>query len=325
MLPRQFGLYFSWGRPSEIGAELGSLDNRFPTLYEFRRILWPEFEMLADAARFSQGIDGFIDDVILADFRHFREVVQTETGHDVRVIQREGAKPPCGQLDDRLLSGIDTLIIVSLDHVRSAQQATDAEIILMREFLATTDHTLVVCPHHDVGNVGNLSPERRLAAQEVEYRHHGDPTIPPEQRFSGFARSLLEGLGVPVINRFGLNPARTAAGLPTPIEVDRAVDYSSLLDGVSTFNLHPHLPQLEIAPASAGKLKVLARQPINVTAPPHPFVAAGNHSFNALVQAEPGIFAGRLLVCDATLWSSAFGGLDSLQRFWTNVARVPRS
>ncbi len=52
MAGRQFGLYFAWSRPAEIGAVLGKLDNRFPSLFEFRRILWPEFEKLADPARF---------------------------------------------------------------------------------------------------------------------------------------------------------------------------------------------------------------------------------------------------------------------------------
>ena len=33
--------------------------------------------------------------------------------------------------------------------------------------------------------------------------------------------------------------------------------------------------------------------------------------------------AGKLFVCDATLWSSAFGGLGSLQNLWRNLARLP--
>jgi hypothetical protein len=34
-------------------------------------------------------------------------------------------------------------------------------------------------------------------------------------------------------------------------------------------------------------------------------------------------FAGQLFVCDATLWSSAFGGLGSLQNLWRNLAQLP--
>src|SRR4051812_7847688 len=119
MATRRFGLYFAWSRPQEIGADLAVLDNRYPTLFEFRRILWPEFEDLRDSRRFSQGIDGFLDHVILSDFRHFQSVVREATGNEVALIQREGDTPPTGHLDENLLADIDTLIIVSLDHVRT--------------------------------------------------------------------------------------------------------------------------------------------------------------------------------------------------------------
>ena len=43
----------------------------------------------------------------------------------------------------------------------------------------------------------------------------------------------------------------------------------------------------------------------------------------AAVGQRAGLFAGKLFVCDATLWSSAFGGLTSLQALWHNFARMP--
>jgi hypothetical protein len=70
------------------------------------------------------------------------------------------------------------------------------------------------------------------------------------------------------------------------------------------------------------KLDVLARQPIDRTAPRHPFAAAGQQAFDVLLQGKPGVFPGRLLICDTTTWSSTAGGVDSLQRFWMNVARL---
>ncbi len=95
---------------------------------------------------------------------------------------------------------------------------------------------------------------------------------------------------------------------------------------MSTFNLHPHLPHLERLGDTAGKLDVLARQRIDLAAPPHPFTQGGRSTFDALLQSRPGVFAGDLLVSDATLWSSTAGGVDSLRRFWTNVVgRDPRS
>lgn len=123
MAGRRFGLYFAWSRPKEIGAELGVLENRYPTLFEFRRAVWPLFERLREPAQYDQGLAGFLDHVILPDFEVFRRTIREETGNEVPIIQREGSAPPA-QLDDTFFRGIDTLIIVSLDHFRTAQAAT---------------------------------------------------------------------------------------------------------------------------------------------------------------------------------------------------------
>jgi hypothetical protein len=39
-------------------------------------------------------------------------------------------------------------------------------------------------------------------------------------------------------------------------------------------------------------------------------------------QARPEAGLGRLVVCDATLWSGTAGGLKGLQLFWKNVIEV---
>jgi hypothetical protein len=167
--------------------------------------------------------------------------------------------------------------------------------------------------------VPNVSHDERVERQTADFLHHGDKTIPPQQRFGGFARSLLANLGVPIENRFGLHPAAEPDGSPTPIEVESGLDRLQLLQGVSTFNLHPHLPQLERLGDAATKMDVLVRQKISLTAPPHPFTRDGRTTFDALLQSRPGVFAGTLLVGDTTLWSSTAGGVDSLRRFWSNV------
>lgn len=320
MASRRFGLYFAWSRPQEIGADLGMLDNRYPTLFEFRRILWPEFEQLRDPARFPQGIEGFLEHVILSDFRHFQRVIREATGNEVVLIQREGNKPPTGYLDRKLLADIDTLIVVSLDHIRAPaaggqQDAAPGEIELVRDFLAHENNCVVLCPHHDIGG------SDALPLQEIEYRHHGDPTIPPQQRFGGFCLSLARGLGLPFVNMYGLNPAKAPDGSPAPLEIRADLDRTGLLRGVTTFNLHSHLPHLSL-PGDIDTMDVLVRQTINPAAPPHPFVQAGNTAFNALLQARPNVFPGTLLVCDATLWSAAFQGLQSLETLWRNLAAL---
>jgi hypothetical protein len=126
--------------------------------------------------------------------------------------------------------------------------------------------------------------------------HFIEDTPPQSWRGRSWARSLS--------SRRGTRP-----------ELDRA----GLLRRVQTFNLHPHLPHLEL-PETDTKMEVLARQAISPTAPPHPFVQAGHTSFNALLQTRPGVFAGTLLACDATLWSAAFQGLESLEALWQNLA-----
>jgi hypothetical protein len=69
---------------------------------------------------------------------------------------------------------------------------------------------------------------------------------------------------------------------------------------------------------------VLAQQLINPLAAPHPFFAAGNRTFQALLGLRsPGQWPGRLYVGDATLWSAAFGGLTSLTTLWRNIANMP--
>jgi hypothetical protein len=61
-----------------------------------------------------------------------------------------------------------------------------------------------------------------------------------------------------------------------------------------------------------------------VSAPPHPFTQAGRTSFDAILQSRPETFAGKLLVCDTTLFSSMAGGIENLRRLWANVVQRPR-
>ncbi|MEJ1965531.1 MAG: hypothetical protein WDO56_29900 [Gammaproteobacteria bacterium] len=70
---RQVLLYFSWSRPGETGAPLTAIDDRFPALFELRRLFYPTFEELADPARIDQGIAGFLDHVQKRNFAAFAE------------------------------------------------------------------------------------------------------------------------------------------------------------------------------------------------------------------------------------------------------------
>ena len=323
MAGRKVVLYYAWSRPGEIGAPLEVIENRFPTLFESRRMLYPRYETLSDPARFDQSIGGFLDHIMKENFAAFVEQAGAETGRPVAEIEREADDGVRTELDAAVLDAADTLIVISFDSLRTQQGAKDAEVQAVRKFLAHSDHLVFICPHHDIGDVPDLPHDERLERQVADFLHHGDKTIPPQQRFGGFARSLLAGLGVPVENRFGLHPAAEADGSPAPIEVESALDRLRSLRGVGNFNLHPHLPHFECLPDAVNKLDVLVRQKIDLAAPPHPFTRDGRTTFDALLQSRPNVFAGNLLVGDATLWSSTAGGVDSLRQLWTNVVERP--
>jgi hypothetical protein len=314
-MARRIAMYFAWDRIAETAAPLGDLDNRFPALFEIRRLFWPGYETLAHAAG-GQGIDGFLEAIFLQNFAGFGEQVAALTGQPPRRIQRRTAEGET-RLDAALLDGVDTLIVISFDSQRTGQAATEAEISAVRAFLARPDAMLFVCPHHDVGDTEGLAPDAARDRQVAEFRHHGDIALPGQQRFGGFGLSLMAGLGAPIRNRFGLRPARKDNGDPAAFN-QVAEDRFGILAGVPYLNLHPHLPHYERVGAGLDALEVLARQTVQSEAPAHPVVAPGG-VFDAILQARPEAGLGRLVVCDATLWSSTAGGLRGLRAFWKNV------
>ena len=67
-------------------------------------------------------------------------------------------------------------------------------------------------------------------------------------------------------------------------------------------------------------IHVLARQPVDVSRP-HPFVQAGNTEFNMFLWMPPaGDRAGDILLADSTIFTTLFGGDESLENFWKNIA-----
>ena len=71
-------------------------------------------------------------------------------------------------------------------------------------------------------------------------------------------------------------------------------------------------------------MEVLARQAIDMAAPPHPFTQDGRSSFDALLQSRPDSFAGKLLVCGTTMFSSTAGGVANLRRLCSNLLSRPK-
>jgi hypothetical protein len=318
MSGRRLAVYYAWSQMAEADAPMSVIEDRFPALFESRRMLYPRFAEFSDPDHYDQGVGGFLDHIMKANFSEFVDLASHEAGSPVIEHERVGSDARKTSLE-HMLDDVDTVIVIGFDSLRTGQQAEESEVRAAAAFLAKPGNLLIVSPHHDIGEVEERSDDDRSEVQLAEFLHHGDKTIPPRQGFGGFGRSLLMGLGVPIENRFGLRPASEPDGSPAPIEAEQGLDRLKLLDGVSTFNLHPHLPHLERLADAAEKMDVLVRQRIDPSAPPHPFTRGGRSTFDALLQSKPGAFAGDLLVSDATLWSSTAGGVDNLRRLWTNL------
>src|SRR5206468_1784830 len=158
--------------------------------------------------------------------------------------------------DDRILADTDTLMVFGLDHLVSEQDAAQEEIAAVRKWLQREGTCLVLGPHHDVGFTEDLKQRQQ------EYLHHGDALVPRQQRFGQYTRSLMKGLGVPVLNQYGLRPALVKGTQQiAPLSINRDLDTLELLRGVSTFNFHPHLPHYAVISKDFESAYVLARQP----------------------------------------------------------------
>jgi hypothetical protein len=311
---QRVSIYVSWSYPAEAGRNQAELDNRFSTMTEVRRVAWPTYEesRWSDPFRFQQGIAGSLELFFLnwVPFQAFGEQI---TGYAVPVYQRVDQAGLRTLLDERVLADTDTLFVFGLDHMLTGQDAEPGEVEALRRFLGREDARLVLGPHHDVGESDDL------AVRDVEYRHHRDPLVPRQQRFGRYVRGLMQGLGVPVENRYGLRPAVQDQNRIAPLTVVRDLDARGWLEGVSHFGFHPHLPHYAVTTDRPGVVHVLARQPVDVSRP-HPFTEAGNTEFNTFLWMPPaGERAGDVLLADSTVFSSLFGGDESLRNFWRNL------
>ena len=105
-----------------------------------------------------------------------------------------------------------------------------------------------------------------------------------------------------------------------PLTAFRDLDKLGLLNNVTTFNFHPHLPYYDLTTGDAKSVHVLGRQLIHPDRP-HPFTAAGNTEFNALLWLPPRDHrGGNILLVDSTNFTTLFGGTESLGNFWKNLA-----
>src|SRR5437899_2084170 len=278
---RRFSIYWTWSYPWESQRDPAAMENRFSTMTEVRTVLWPNYETPEwSAAQFLQGIAGTLE-LFHRSTLSFQRIVGEITDQPVAVFQRidqAGFKLP---IDERILADTDTLMVFGLDHILSEQEAAPEEVAAIREWLKREGTCLLLAPHHDVGFTDDLKQ------RQMEYLHHGDALVPPQQRFSPYTRSLMKALDVPVINQYGLRPAVVKGTKEiAPLTVLRDLDKLGLLKNVTTFNFHPHLPHYQFTTKDTKSVQLLGRQLID-TDRPHPFTAAGHTEFNALLCLPP--------------------------------------
>jgi len=312
---RRVSIYWTWSYPWETNRDLTEMDNRFSTMTEVRRVAWPAFEGPEwNKANFLQGIDGTLE-LFHRSTLSFQKIVGEVTGHPVAIFQRIDQAGYKLLIDERVLADTDTLMVFGLDHLVGEEEATQAEIGAIRQWLKREGTCLVLAPHHDVG----FTDDRKQ--RQTEYRHHGDELVPRQQRFSQYTRSLMKALEIPVINKWGLRPAVvTGTKEITPLTTFRDLDKLGLLKDVTTFNFHLHLPHYELTVADAKGINILGRQLVDPDRP-HPFTAAGNTEFNCLLWLPPNEQrAGDILLIDSTHFTTLFGGTDSLSNLWRNLA-----
>ncbi|OMB89324.1 hypothetical protein A5739_26335 [Mycobacterium colombiense] len=314
---RRISIYWTWSYPWESQRDVEVLDNRFSTMTEVRRAAWPHYEGADwDEAHFLQGIAGTLE-LFHRSTLAFQELAGDATGHPVAVFQRIDQAGYRQLIDERILADTDTLMVFGLDHLVGQEEAQPEEIAALREWLKREGTCLLLAPHHDVGFTDDP------AQRQVEYLHHGDPLVPRQQRFTAYTRSLMQALDVPVHNTWGLRPALVeGTGEIAPLTGFRDLDAPGLLNNVTTLNFHPHLPHYELTAPEGDLLRVLGRQRVDPQRP-HPFTAAGNSEFNALIWMPPaGDRAGDIVLVDSTNFTTLFGGTDSLKNFWHNLATM---
>ena len=315
---RRMSIYWTWSYPWEAQRDPAAMENRFSTLTEVRNVLWPAYETPEfEAANFLQGIAGTLE-LFHRSALAFQDLAGEVTGHPVAVFQRVDQAGYPQPIDDRILDDTDTLMVFGLDHLSSGLEATTAETDAIRQWLRRDGTCLLLAPHHDVGFTDDL------AQRQMEYEHHGDRLVPRRQRFSQYTRSLIRGLDVPIHNTWGLRPAAVGASKQiAPLTTYPDLDTPGLLTDVPTLNFHPHLPHYELTAPESPDLRVLGRQPVDLDRP-HPFTAAGNTEFNALIWMPPaGDRAGDIVLIDSTHFTTLFGGTDSLRNLWRNLATMP--
>jgi hypothetical protein len=167
MTSHRVAVYYAWSRPGERSAPLIVIEDRFPTLFESRRMLYPRFAELSDPSRFDQNVGGFLDHILKKNFAAFVQQASAQTGQQVLEVEPVEDDGRLVSLSDELVNAVDTLIVISFDSLRTGTGTTEAELRAVRNFLAKPGNLLVVSPHHDIGHAEERSTPDQQHQQEA--------------------------------------------------------------------------------------------------------------------------------------------------------------
>ena len=161
MTRRKVAIYYAWSRPGETEAPLSVIENRFPALFESRRMLYPHFEDLRDPECFDQGIAGFLDHIMRRNFTAFIDLAGQLTGNAVIEVERVDDEGRVFPLDAAWLETVDTLLVISFDSWRSLQQSRAAAVAAHKPRAFPTGQSLPALPYEAVAESlshASLSP-----------------------------------------------------------------------------------------------------------------------------------------------------------------------
>ena len=312
-------IYWTWSYPWEAQRDPAEMDNRFSTMTEVRNVLWPAYETPeCEEAHFLQGIAGTLE-LFHRSTLSFQDIAGEVTGHPVAVFQRvdqAGYKLP---IDERILADTDTLMVFGLDHLLAEQEAAPEEIEASAEWLQPRRYLSAAWP------ASRCRLHRRPRATPDGIPAPRRPARAAPAAVQPVHASLMKALDVPVHNtgacaRPSCEGTKDIAPLTDLRDLDAADCSTTSRHSTSTSTCRTtNSPPRRVTACACSAPAVDPHRP-------HPFTAAGNNEFNALMWMPPnGQRCGDIVLIDSTHFTTLFGGTDSLRRLWRNLALMPIS
>ncbi|MFL6375376.1 MAG: hypothetical protein ACJ73D_11970, partial [Pyrinomonadaceae bacterium] len=132
---RRVSIYWTWSYPWESQRSQTAMENRFSTMTDVRKVLWPAYETPQyQTDMFPQGIEGTLELFHISALR-FQKTVGEVTGHPVAVFQRVDQAGYFLPIDERILDDCDTLLVFGLDHLLSGLEVVAGEVEAINNWL----------------------------------------------------------------------------------------------------------------------------------------------------------------------------------------------